>query len=203
MGSPTGTIFNGSASDFLLAPKMPASFLFCTFDGTIAAWNPNVSVAQGAAPPSTRAITVAKNTDGSSYTGLTSALIGDKRYLYAANFTQGRVDVHDSAFHRVKLDSDNQGGSSSDNTSVNKEGNAHLCKITYRTVLQKLSSLKPSRSVKSMKAESIQTSGGRDVLKANPHHYGARKTISGQSSRMVPVEPHKLPAAGGAHEIGA
>jgi hypothetical protein len=50
-GSPTGTIFNGSASDFLLAPKTPASFLFCTIDGTIAAWNPNVGVVQGAAPP--------------------------------------------------------------------------------------------------------------------------------------------------------
>lgn len=123
LGSPTGTIFNGSASDFLLAPKTPASFLFCTIDGTIAAWNPNVGVTQGAAPPSTHAITVAKTTDGSSYTGLTSALIADKRYLYAANFTKGRVDVYDTTFHRVELGSDNQDGNSFDNNSVDNGGN--------------------------------------------------------------------------------
>src|SRR5215469_11954795 len=28
IGSPTGTIFNGSATDFLLAPNTPATFLF-------------------------------------------------------------------------------------------------------------------------------------------------------------------------------
>ena len=53
-GSPTGTIFNGSTTDFLLAPGQPATFLFSTIDGTIAAWNANVGVAQGAAPPSTQ-----------------------------------------------------------------------------------------------------------------------------------------------------
>src|SRR5262249_28789996 len=51
-GSPTGTIFNGSQTDFLLAPGKPAVFLFCTGDGTIAGWNPNVAIDQGAAPPS-------------------------------------------------------------------------------------------------------------------------------------------------------
>src|SRR6266478_7027695 len=78
IGSPTGTIFNGSQTDFLLAPGKPAAFLFSTIDGTIAAWNPTVAVDQGAAPPSTHAVTVFKATDGSSFTGLTSALIGGK-----------------------------------------------------------------------------------------------------------------------------
>ena len=41
-------------------------------------------------PPSTNAVVVVKTNDGSSYTGLTSASIDDKRYLYAANFTLGR-----------------------------------------------------------------------------------------------------------------
>jgi uncharacterized protein (TIGR03118 family) len=119
LGSPTGTIFNGSPSDFLLAPNTPASFLFCTIDGTIAAWNPNVGVKQGAAPPSTHALTVVKTTDGSSYTGLTSALVAGKRYLYAANFTKGRVDVYDSAFHRVELRTD-QGANSSDDAGSDR-----------------------------------------------------------------------------------
>src|SRR5258705_11401131 len=98
-GSPTGTIFNGSHTDFLLAPGKPAVFLFCTIDGTIAGWNPTVAVAQGAAPPSTQAVTMVKTADGSSYTGLTSAFINGKQYLYVANFTKRRVDVYDSTFN--------------------------------------------------------------------------------------------------------
>jgi uncharacterized protein (TIGR03118 family) len=101
VGSPSGTIFNGSKTDFLLAPGLPAVFLFCTTDGSIAGWNPNVGVAQGAKPPSTQAITVVKTNDGSVYSGLTSAFIDGKVYLYAANFGKGRVDVYDSSFHMV------------------------------------------------------------------------------------------------------
>jgi uncharacterized protein (TIGR03118 family) len=101
-GSPTGIISNGSTTDFML-PGGPAVFIFVTLDGTIAAWNPNVGLANGAAPPSTHAMTVVKTTDGSVYTGLTSALIDGKRYLYTANTSKGRVDVYDSAFHLVNL----------------------------------------------------------------------------------------------------
>lgn len=91
-GSPTGTIYNGSHTDFLLAAGVPAVFLFCTIDGTIVGWNPAMG-----------AVTVVKTTDGSSYTGLTSATVGGQRRLYAANFTKGRVDVYDNAFHRVAI----------------------------------------------------------------------------------------------------
>src|ERR1700693_602707 len=34
-GTPTGTIFNGSQADFLLAPGQPAGFLFWPADGAI------------------------------------------------------------------------------------------------------------------------------------------------------------------------
>jgi uncharacterized protein (TIGR03118 family) len=84
-GSPTGTIFNGSTTDFLLAPGRPATFLFSTVDGSIAGWNANVAVAQGGTPPSTLAVTVAKTSDGSAYTGLTVAFIEGKPYLCFAN----------------------------------------------------------------------------------------------------------------------
>src|SRR5580704_5288568 len=97
-GTPTGTIFNGSQTDFLLAPGNPAVFLFSTNDGTIAGWNPAVAA--------TLAVTVVKTTDGSSYTGLTSAFINGKPFLYAANFNKGRVDVYDNAFHLVTLTGD-------------------------------------------------------------------------------------------------
>jgi len=103
VGSPTGTVSNTSTTDFLLAASAPAMFIFSTIDGTIAAWNPNVGLAKGAAAPSTHAITVVRTTDKSSYTGLTIASIDGKRYLYAANFNKGTVDVYDSAFRRVRL----------------------------------------------------------------------------------------------------
>jgi len=115
IGSPTGTIFNGSQTDFLLAPGKPAAFLFSTIDGTIAAWNPTVAVDQGAVPPSTHAVTVFKATDGSSFTGLTSALIGGKRFLYAANFTKGRVDIFDNMFQPVTVKSHSDGNSGEGN----------------------------------------------------------------------------------------
>ena len=67
VGSPTGTIFNGRQTDFLLAPGKPAIFLFCTADGTIAGWNPTVALPQGATPPSTLAVTVVKTTDGCEF----------------------------------------------------------------------------------------------------------------------------------------
>jgi uncharacterized protein (TIGR03118 family) len=94
-GTPTGTIFNGSQTDFLLAPAKPALFLFSTNDGTIAGWNPAVNA--------TVAVTVVRTTDGSGYTGLTSAFINGTPFLYAANFNKGRVDVFDNAFRPVKL----------------------------------------------------------------------------------------------------
>jgi len=119
-GTPTGTIFNGSQTDFLLAPGKPAVFLFSTNDGTISGWNPGVAA--------TLAVIVAKNTDGSSYTGLTSAFINGKPFLYAANFNKGRVDVYDNAFHVVQLskehfnqDSSNRDGQSAENPFVDEQ----------------------------------------------------------------------------------
>jgi uncharacterized protein (TIGR03118 family) len=112
-GTPTGTIFNGSQTDFLLAPAKPALFLFSTNDGTIAGWNPAVAA--------TLAVTVVKATDGSSYTGLTSAFINGKSFLYAANFTKGRVDVYDNAFQPVKLSIDHSHGDEGDDDDRSSE----------------------------------------------------------------------------------
>jgi uncharacterized protein (TIGR03118 family) len=108
-GTPTGTIANTSPTDFVLTPGAPADFLFSTIDGTISGWNPTVGVTAGGAPPSTHAVIVVKTTDGSSYTGLTSATINGKRFLYTANFTKGTVDVYDNAFHKVSLRPDRGG----------------------------------------------------------------------------------------------
>jgi uncharacterized protein (TIGR03118 family) len=105
-GSPSGTIYNGNSTDFLLGPGLPARFLFVTEDGTIAGWNPGAGLASGATPPSTMAVTMVKTTDGSVFKGMTSAYIGANTYLYVANFGKGRVDVYDNAFKRVHLGED-------------------------------------------------------------------------------------------------
>jgi uncharacterized protein (TIGR03118 family) len=112
IGSPTGTIANGSQTDFLLAAGKPAAFLFSSIDGTIAGWNPAVALAPGSAPPSTNAVTVVKTSDGSSFTGLTSAFVNGKRFLYTANFTKGRVDVYDSTFQAVTVSKKHSGENS-------------------------------------------------------------------------------------------
>jgi uncharacterized protein (TIGR03118 family) len=91
-GTPTGTIYNGSKTDFLLAAGTPALFLFATLDGQIVGWNS----AAGAKA-------MVKNTDGSAYTGLTSIKVDGRLYLLAANFTKGRVDVFDNAFRPVNV----------------------------------------------------------------------------------------------------
>jgi uncharacterized protein (TIGR03118 family) len=110
-GTPTGTIANSSPTDFLLAPGKQAAFLFATLDGTISGWNPAVQP--------TTAVIVAKTTDGSSYTGLTSALINGKRFLYAANFTKGTVDVYDNAFHKVTVQPNRDGDHDGDDRGEN------------------------------------------------------------------------------------
>jgi uncharacterized protein (TIGR03118 family) len=97
----------------LLAPGKPAVFLFSTNDGTIAGWNPAVAA--------TLAVIVAKTTDGSSYTGLTSAFINGKPFLYAANFTKGRVDVYDNAFHFVQLSKEHANENSADDDGQSAE----------------------------------------------------------------------------------
>jgi uncharacterized protein (TIGR03118 family) len=102
-GTPTGVISNSNTTDFPAAPGKTAAFIFATLDGSIAAWNPNVGNTPNVPGPSTNAVTVVHTKDGSGFTGLTSAFIDGNRYLYAANFLKGRIDVFDSGFQPVQL----------------------------------------------------------------------------------------------------
>jgi uncharacterized protein (TIGR03118 family) len=96
-GTPTGVIYNGNTLAFLLPDAKSAAFIFCTLDGTVSAWNSGLG---------TTAMIEVKTTDGSSYTGLTSAMVDGVPRLYAANFTRGRVDVYDSSFQRIPQSED-------------------------------------------------------------------------------------------------
>jgi len=93
-GKPTGIVFNNS-SDFVVTQGTssgPAIFLFDTEDGTISGWSPSVN--------STTAIIVA-NSPGSDYTGLATGVSNGKKFLYAADNHNNRVDIYDSSFTLV------------------------------------------------------------------------------------------------------
>jgi uncharacterized protein (TIGR03118 family) len=113
--APTGIVFNGSSTDFLLDKGTPkgksAAFIFVTEDGTISGWNPGVNLAPGAAPPSINGVLEVDHSDngsnrGAVYKGATSGEINGKKYLYVTNFRSARVEVYDTNFQRVHLGED-------------------------------------------------------------------------------------------------
>jgi len=100
-GSPTSVMFNGSTTNFLLAPGKPATFLFATEDGTIQGWNSGVNA--------TTAVIEVDNSQfpnkstGAVYKGATIAAFDGGEYILAANFRSGRIDVFDSNFKPVNV----------------------------------------------------------------------------------------------------
>jgi uncharacterized protein (TIGR03118 family) len=101
--APTGVVFNGSATDFLVVSGTPgtaAHFIFATEDGTISGWNGGQ-----------KAVLKVDNSDnggadGAVYKGATSGEINGKKYLYVTNFRSAKVEVYDTNFKRVHFDED-------------------------------------------------------------------------------------------------
>jgi uncharacterized protein (TIGR03118 family) len=92
-GGPTGTVFNGAATDFPVSQSGKsggARFLFSTEDGQILGWSPTVNAATALAGASAP-------TSGAVYKGLTIA----NGRLYATDFHNAGVDVFDNAFKPV------------------------------------------------------------------------------------------------------
>jgi uncharacterized protein (TIGR03118 family) len=91
-GSPTGQVVNGTTS-FVLSNGKPASFIFDTLQGTIAAWNSG-----------TAAVTMVNDSSTATYTGLAIGTSGGQNYIYAANTrSSGGIDVYDSSFKDTNL----------------------------------------------------------------------------------------------------
>jgi uncharacterized protein (TIGR03118 family) len=95
--APTGVVFNGSPTDFLVAPGASAHFIFATEDGTIAGWAGGVD-----------AMLKVDNSDngsanGAVYKGATSGEINGRRFLYVTNFRSAKVEVYDTNFKPVHL----------------------------------------------------------------------------------------------------
>jgi uncharacterized protein (TIGR03118 family) len=109
--TPTGMVFNGISSAFLVGPRAPALFIFSTEDGTISGWNPTSPAGPNAAVLEVDNSTKVNpnGTTGAVYKGLAVATTGldfaPNPRLYATNFHAGTVDVFDTSFHQVNLGS--------------------------------------------------------------------------------------------------
>ncbi|GAA1637333.1 TIGR03118 family protein [Kribbella alba] len=94
---PTGQVFNNTTGFVLSSDTAtaPAAFIFATLSGQIAAWSGTVDPLIGAAE-------IKATVKDAVYTGLAIATAKNGPQLYAANFAQGRIDVFDSKFDKVK-----------------------------------------------------------------------------------------------------
>lgn len=93
-GAVTGVVFNSASPSFAVASGKPASFIFCTEDGTISGWNSSVN--------KTNAIIMVDNSkSGAVYKGCALGTVGTTAMLYAANFNAGTIDVWDGNLNPI------------------------------------------------------------------------------------------------------
>jgi len=88
-GHPTGIIFNPT-TDFKLPNGNPARFIIAQADGLISGWNGGNA-----------AIKMADDSSGEVYLGIAMASDGGDNFLYAANFSQGKIDVFNKNLTKV------------------------------------------------------------------------------------------------------
>jgi uncharacterized protein (TIGR03118 family) len=99
-GAPTGQVFNGTG-DFAVSSGGgggPALFILSTEAGLITGWNPNAPP-----PPLSTVAQVGATTSGAVYKGVTIANNGSANFIYAANFSQHKIDVFDTTFDPATL----------------------------------------------------------------------------------------------------
>lgn len=94
-GLPTGIVFSGSTTDFILSNGQPARFIFVGVDGVLSAWNGGAG---------NNAFLIKNNAATSAYTGLAIATNAGATYLYAADFRAGKIVVWDKNFAPVSMD---------------------------------------------------------------------------------------------------
>ena len=98
---PTGIVFNSSFDatkpDFVVSAggkSGPSVFIFATENGSIAGWSPVVN--------QNHAIQVVNRSAAKAiYKGLAIGANGKKRFIYATDFHNGRVDIFDGTFQRI------------------------------------------------------------------------------------------------------
>jgi uncharacterized protein (TIGR03118 family) len=90
--TPTGQVQN-STTGFLLANGTKASFIFCTEDGTVSAWNGGT----------TATVMIDNSAAGTVYKGMAISAASGAPLLYLANFSFGKIDVLDTNFHLTSV----------------------------------------------------------------------------------------------------
>jgi uncharacterized protein (TIGR03118 family) len=103
-GSPTGQVFSGSLTDFIVssgAASAPARFIFAGEDGHITGWN--AAVPAPPPPPPSRNAQLMATTPGAVYTGLAIGNNGTGNFLYAADFDNRAIDVFDRTYAPTAL----------------------------------------------------------------------------------------------------
>jgi uncharacterized protein (TIGR03118 family) len=104
-GTPTGSVFNPTADGFVVSENGvsgASTFVFATEDGTIAGWNPAVDPTHAITAVDRSTVTDPAGDVGAVYKGLTMVTTPAGKFLYAANFRFGVVDVFDSHFNLVE-----------------------------------------------------------------------------------------------------
>jgi uncharacterized protein (TIGR03118 family) len=94
---PTGIVFNGSATDFMVSAggkTGAAKFIFSGEGGMIAGWSPLVDPVNAV----TMYPAAGGDSGGAVYKGLTIAKNGTATFLYATDFHNNKVDVFDTTF---------------------------------------------------------------------------------------------------------
>lgn len=98
-GTPTGTVFNPVATDFVLSNGSRASFLFCTLDGLITGWNSKLGTNN-----SITQVVVNNSVNNASYTDMAIVNNSNGAFILAANFGQGSdIEVYDNKFAPARL----------------------------------------------------------------------------------------------------
>jgi hypothetical protein len=98
-GTPTGTVFTGSATGFKLPNGSPATFLFSSLDGAITGWNSALGTTNSIAQ-----IAINNSASNAVYTDMALLTNPTGTFILAANFGQGTdIEVYDSNFAPAKL----------------------------------------------------------------------------------------------------
>jgi uncharacterized protein (TIGR03118 family) len=96
-GEPTGSTFIGAGNAFDISAGGKtggASFAFATTGGQILGWNQSVS-------PTGAVVAVDQSAQHASFTGLTLGMNGQQPLLFAADFSQGMVEIFNNKFAQV------------------------------------------------------------------------------------------------------
>jgi hypothetical protein len=98
-GTPSGTVFNSSTSNFKLPNGSAATFLFASLDGTISGWNSALGTANSVAQ-----IAINNSSANADYTDIALLTNPTGTFLLAANFGAGSdIEVYNSTFAAAKL----------------------------------------------------------------------------------------------------